>query len=152
MCAPANLVCTVALWISITPSAQISRTKVSSSQSKSRYETYLDVSSQLHIGLRSSVFGENVIGRWSLVVGRIVVGRRALAKTSFQPRSGRCQGRLLLRNLNGEVPGLECVGFAGIVCRCAPYRSDVHLAAVLRHLRGLATLLLDVGLDHLGDR
>src|SRR5579864_6952968 len=150
MCAPANLVCTVALWISITPSAQISRTKVSSSQSKSRYETYLDISSQfsvassqLHIGLRSSVVGENVIGRWSLVVGRIVVGRRALAKTSFQPWRGRCQGRLLLlRNLNGEVPGLECVGVAGIICRRAPYRSDVHFAAVLRHLCRLATLLL----------
>src|SRR5229473_6725766 len=43
MCAPANCVCAVALRISMTPSPQIISTKIRSSQSKSRNETYRDM-------------------------------------------------------------------------------------------------------------
>src|ERR1700747_3610138 len=124
-----------------------------------------------HFSVYESVFGLRQNRPWSLVLGRwqrpvvsrrsSVVGKKpsvlankpfAISHKLVHSRRSRCQRRLLPGKLHTEVPGFQPVGVVSVICGRAPDRSDIHFAAVLRHLRGLAALLLDVGLDHLRDR
>src|SRR5579883_1916193 len=95
MWAPANFVCMVALWISITPRPQISSTKPISSQSKSRYETYLDISRQLSVagrqlagGLQRSPF-PCLVTRHLRLVRHSFLGTRDLGLATSAARARR---------------------------------------------------------------
>src|SRR5579864_574857 len=123
----------------MTPRPQMIRMNISSSQSKSRYETYL-----VDISPRSSP--QLVADSWWLVA------KSSLSKgsISLQPRGSRSERRSFLRDIHLETAGAQTIVAVVVVVRSTPDRSNFHLVRVLSHLRRLAALFFHVRFHDLG--
>src|SRR5690349_311177 len=123
----------VALWISMTPMPQISSTKLSKIQSKSRYETYLDISFVETLlatsFLTTSNNAERSPRRFFTASNRIASWRERRCKQRLYElihsrRRGR-QHEPFLRQVEHEASGSERI-FLAVGIRSTPQPADIH--------------------------